>query len=91
MAGILVVLVQRLQLHLRADGGEQPRGAAGVLAQDQIGRQQRIARSRRQVAEVADRGGNQHKTIRRGGLSVLPGVRRCGACFVGHSYSFSAH
>ena len=89
--GILVVLVQRPQLHFRANRGEQPCGVARVLAEDQIGGQQRLPRARREVAKVADRSGNQHKTIGRGGLSVLPGLRRCGACFVGHSCSFSAH
>ena len=34
---VLVVLVQRLQLHLRPDRGQQSCGVAGVLAQDQIG------------------------------------------------------
>ena len=89
--GVLVVLVQRLQLHLRADGAEQPCRVTRVLAEDQVGGQQRLARAERQVAEVADRSGNQHKTIGQDGLSVPPVVRRCGACFVGHSCSFSAH
>jgi hypothetical protein len=88
---VFVVLVQRLQFHPGADRGEQSGSVPGILAEDQVGGQQGLARAERQIPKVADRGGNQHKSIRQNGLSVLPGVRRCGACFVGHSCSFSVH
>ena len=58
---------------IRADHGEEPCRVPRVLAQDDVGRPQHCARPRRQVTKVADWRGNQHKTIRQGGRSLLRG------------------
>ena len=41
--------------------GQQAPGAPGVLGRDHVGRPQRLDRAGRQVAEVADRRGDQHE------------------------------
>ena len=42
---------------------------AGVFRGDEVGVAQRVDRARREVAEIADRGGNEHET---GGCALAP-------------------
>jgi hypothetical protein len=58
----LVMLVQWLGARGDAVMGEQAGGQARILAQDQVSAAQRLDAAHRHVAEVADGGGNQHKT-----------------------------
>ena len=57
-----VVLVVGRQRRGDAVMVEQPAGHAGVLAGDQVGGGQRLQRPQRDVAQVADRGGDQVQT-----------------------------
>ena len=64
MAGgaiVLVVVVQGLGLWCGAEMAQEHGGGAGVLAQDQVGGAQGLGRAGRDVAEVADRGGDQRQ------------------------------
>jgi hypothetical protein len=44
-------------------GRQQPSGAAGILAQDQVAGGQDSPRTRRNVPQVADWSGNKHKAM----------------------------
>ncbi len=62
----LVVLVERQQPLVQPQPGEEPAGAAGVLGEHQVGLLERLARPRRQVLEVADRGGDDDQAAGHG-------------------------
>ena len=64
IASVLVVLVQRRQFRFGAGRGDQPGGVTRVLAEDQIrvGARSLYARGDRS-SKVADRCGNQHKSV----------------------------
>jgi hypothetical protein len=63
---LLVVVVQGKGAGMDAEIGEQAGGDPGILAQDKIGGLQGNDGAVCDIAEVADRCGNQHKSIRRG-------------------------
>ena len=74
---VLIVLVQRPCPGTDTERGEQPGSVPGVFAQHEVGGGQGGPAAWRQVIEVADRRGNQHKTC--SGLSRCIVVGRCGA------------
>ena len=69
---------------------EQARGGPGILAQDQVGAAQGGDGAQCHVAEVADGGGNQHKTGKDGGvvvrfrISCVHDQGGFGRCFIRH-------
>ncbi|CAN5732736.1 hypothetical protein BH18ACT17_BH18ACT17_04340 [soil metagenome] len=70
----LVALEVREQGHLDLQPGQQPAGPAGVLAGDEVHLPEHLARTRRQIAQVADRGRDEPQRSTHGSR-----VTRCAA------------
>ena len=88
--GILVVFMQGFNSAMDIHRRQQPASPAGILTQNKVAAFKDSTRARRDVPEVADRGRNKHKAMKRGGLAALLTIGRRGRCGNGHCFSLSS-